>query len=125
MEASQFICCSVSQLQRGKIIFYVICQICAQEPSRSLSHCCLPSDFQKLSEYLKNLPGSYFRTGYLDSILIYSHFLRFYFMGDIYSEIYIYGKLVSRPYALLSISSHGMKSVVTDQYKGGTGYFGS
>lgn len=55
MEASHFICYSVSQLQRRKPILYVTCQICAQESSQSLSHSLLPSDFQKLWEYLKNL----------------------------------------------------------------------
>lgn len=95
MEASQFICYSVSQLQRRKPILYVTCQICAQESSQSLSHSFLPSDFQKLWKYLKNLTRLYF----LQRIFLFS-FCRIPFIPSF--KTYLRSKFGIRSCSVLS-----------------------
>lgn len=77
MEASQFICYSVSQLQRKKTILYVTCQMCAQESSPSLSHPFLPTDFQKLWKDRKNLTWLFFLLGdiYFRKLLSFKKYL--------------------------------------------------
>ena len=89
MEASQFICYSVSQLQRRKTILYVTCQMCAQESSPSLSHPSLPADFQKLWKDRKNLTWLLFFYWGIFTFVNYFHLDSFFLSFERYLLIKI------------------------------------